>query len=89
MWFWYYFIYIPYNIFNNEIVFLVNILGIKEFQVLSDSFFQIFSIIRMVCMSCSIIFIFLSLLYSILLITVLVQYMDFIGTMIVVQEELL
>lgn len=89
MWFWYYFIYILYNIFNNEIVFLVNILGIKEFQVLSDSFFQIFSIIRMVCMSCSIIFIFLSLLYSILLITVLVQYMDFIGTMIVVQEELL
>ena len=78
-----------FYLYYNEIVFLVNILGIKEFQVLSDLFFQIFSIIRMVCMSCSIIFIFLSLLYSILLITVLVQYMDFIGTMIVVQEELL
>ena len=61
-----------------EIVFLVTICGTKEFQVLSDSSFQIFSIIRIICLSISITFIFLSLLYSILLISVLSQYLELV-----------
>lgn len=58
---------------------MITICGKKEFQVLSDSSFQILNVIRTVCFSISIAFIFLSLIYAILLIVVLVQYMDLIG----------
>ena len=64
-----------------EIICLISICGIKEFQVLSDSSFQILTVIRTICLSISIAFIFLSLLYSILLIATLVQYINLIVIM--------
>ena len=62
-----------------EIVFMSTICGKKEFQVLSDSSFQTFTVIRTVCLYISIVFIFLSLLYSILLTATLSQYVNLLG----------
>ena len=58
---------------------MVTIWGTKEFQVLSDSSFQMFSIIRTICLTCSIILIFLSVLYTILLIVALATYINLVG----------
>ena len=57
-----------------EIIFMITICGIKEFQVLSDRTFKVFDIIRILCITFSTILIFLSILYSILLVIVFVQY---------------
>ena len=61
-----------------EIVFLIFVCGIKEYKVLPDSTFNIFNIIKIICITLSTIFIFLSILYSVLLVVVLVQYIKLV-----------
>ena len=57
-----------------EIVFLIFARGIKEYQVLPNTIFNIFNIIRIVCISLSTLLIFLSILYGILLVVAVLQY---------------
>ena len=57
---------------------MIAICGIKEFQVLSDTVFKVFNAIRMLCITFSTILIFLSILYSILLVVVIAQYLHLI-----------
>ena len=61
-----------------EIIFMITICGIKEYQVLSDTAFKVFNAIRILCITLSTIFIFLSILYSVLLVVVLVQYIKLV-----------
>lgn len=61
-----------------QIIFLVFSCGIKQYQVLSSNIFNIFKIIKFVCIILSSIFIALSLIYGILLHVSLFQYGDFI-----------
>ena len=57
-----------------EIVFLIFSWGIKEFKILPDKTFNIFNIIKIMCITFSIIFIFLSALYGVLLVWVFCEY---------------
>ena len=57
-----------------EIVFLIFIRGTKEYQVLPNTTFNIFNIIKILCITFSIIFIFLSVLYGFLLVVAYIQY---------------
>ena len=57
-----------------EILFLIYICGIKEYQILPTTLYKIFNIIRIICITLSTIFIFLSVLYSSLLSVALRQY---------------
>ena len=61
-----------------EIIFMITICGIKEFQVLSDKTYKVFDTIRILCITFSTILIFLSILYSILLVVVIAQYLHLI-----------
>ena len=61
-----------------NIIFLIFACGIKEYQVLSDKIFKIFNITKMICTILSIIFIFLSVIYAILLAVALVQYIGLV-----------
>ena len=56
-----------------EILFLIFVCGIKEYKVLSTKMYNIFNIIKIVCIILSTLFIFLSVLYSALLIVALFQ----------------
>ena len=56
-----------------EILFLIFVCGIKEYKVLSTKMYNIFNIIKIVCIILSTLFIFLSVLYSALLIVALLQ----------------
>ena len=57
-----------------NIIFLIFVCGIKEYKVLPDTTFNIFNIIKITCTILSTIFIFLSVLYAILLVVALIQY---------------
>ena len=57
-----------------EIVFLIFACGIKEYQVLSNTAFTVFNALKILCITISTILIFLSILYGILLIIALIQY---------------
>ena len=57
-----------------EIVFLVLICGDREYKVLPTTTFNILNVIKIICQALSIIFIFLSLLYGVLLAAVLYQF---------------
>ncbi len=57
-----------------EIVFLIFSWGIKEFKILPDKTFNIFNIIKIMCITFSTIFIFLSALYGVLLVWVFCEY---------------
>ncbi len=57
-----------------EIVFLIFSCGIKEFKILPDNTFNIFNIIKIMCITFSTIFIFLSALYGVLLVWVFCEY---------------
>ena len=61
-----------------EIVFLVFICGNKEFTPVTVTQFKAFSIIKCVCIALSVIFIFLSITYGILLVISLIQYLAII-----------
>ena len=58
-----------------EILFLIFVCGIKEYKVMSTKMYNIFNIIKIVCIILSTLFIFLSVLYSALLIVALLQKM--------------
>ena len=62
-----------------EIVYLVFIRGIKEFQLLPTKIYNLFNIIKIVVYALAIVFIFLGILYSFLLMGVLIQYIGFMG----------
>ena len=62
-----------------EIIFLIFTCGIKEYKVLPNNTFIIFNILKIVCITLSTLFIFLSLLYAILLIVVLAQYINLLS----------
>ena len=62
-----------------EIILMITICGIKEFQVLSDKTYKVFDTIRILCITFSTILIFLSILYSILLVIVFVQYIKLLN----------
>ena len=57
-----------------EIVFLIFACGIKEYQVLSNTAFTVFNALKILCITISTTLIFLSVLYGILLIVALVEY---------------
>ena len=57
-----------------EIVFLVLICGDREYKVLPTTTFNILNVIKIICQALSIIFIFLSLLYGVLLAVALSQF---------------
>ena len=61
-----------------EIIFIIFTCGIKEYTVLSNNTFNIMNILKIACITLSTIFIFLSILYSILLIIALIQYIGLI-----------
>ena len=62
-----------------EIIFLIFACGIKEYKVLPNNTFNIFNILKIICITLSTIFIFLSVLYSILLVVIFVQYLNLVG----------
>ena len=64
-----------------EIVYLFFIRGIKEFQLMETKIYNIFNIIRIVVYALAIAFIFLSILYSCLLIGALAQYISLINNL--------
>ena len=59
------------------IVYLIFVCGIKETQILTTTVFNIFYYVKLVVEILAIIFIFLSILYSILIVVVLVEYINF------------
>jgi hypothetical protein len=59
------------------IVYLIFVCGIKETQILTTTVFNIFYYVKLVVEILAIIFIFLSILYSILIVVVLVEYVSF------------
>ena len=61
-----------------NIIFLIFVCGIKEYKVLPDTTFNIFNIIKIICSTLSTIFIFLSVLYSVLLFVALAQYISLV-----------
>ena len=61
-----------------EIVFLIFSWGNKEFTPVTITQFKVFSIIKGVCIALSVIFIFLSIVYGILLVVSLIQYLGII-----------
>ena len=61
-----------------EIVFLIFACGIKEYQVLSNTAFTVFNALKILCITISTILIFLSILYGILLIVALVEYITLV-----------
>ena len=65
----------PIIFFVAEIVFLVFSCGDKEFTPLSGTTFKVLNAIKIICLTFSIIFIFLSILYGNLLAVALYQYM--------------
>lgn len=58
-----------------EIVCTIFTCGNKEYTVVTPTIFNIFNIIKIICITLSTIFIFLSVLYGILLIVALIQYL--------------
>ena len=64
----------PFIFLVLEIVFLIFSSGIKEYQVLSNKAFSVFNALKILCITISTILIFLSILYGILLIIALIQY---------------
>jgi hypothetical protein len=58
-----------------EIVCIIFTCGNKEFTVVTPTVFNVFNIIKIICITLSTIFIFLSVLYGILLIITLIQYL--------------
>ena len=64
-----------------EIVYLVFAWGTKEFQIMSTTTFNILNGVKIGVYTFSIIFIFLSLLYGILLFAAFIQWMMFLGIM--------
>ena len=62
-----------------NIIFLIFVCGIKEYKVLPDTTFNIFNTIKIICSTLSTIFIFLSVLYAVLLVVALVQYISLVG----------
>ena len=62
-----------------EIIFLIFACGIKEYKVLPNNTFNILNTLKIICITLSTIFIFLSILYGILLVVIFVQYFNLIG----------
>lgn len=62
-----------------EILFIIFTCGIKENQVLKTNVFNILNILKLICITISTILIFLSVLYAILLIVVMAQYLSLVG----------
>ena len=62
-----------------EIVFLVFSCGIKEFKVLPSSTFNVLNALKIFCITISIILIFLSVLYGILLVIAIAQYISLVN----------
>ena len=62
-----------------EIIFLIFACGIKEYKVLPNNTFNILNTLKIICITLSTIFIFLSILYGILLVVIFVQYLNLIG----------
>ena len=61
-----------------EIVFLIFACGNKEFTPVTATLFKAFSIIKSICIALSVIFIFLSIAYGVLLVISLIQYLAII-----------
>ena len=62
-----------------EIIFLIFACGIKEYKVLPNNTFNILNILKIICITLSTIFIFLSILYAVLLVVIFVPYLNLIG----------
>jgi hypothetical protein len=62
-----------------EIIFLVYSCGIKEYKVLPTTTFSVLNGLKILCITISTILIFLSVLYGILLVIALVQYMALVS----------
>jgi hypothetical protein len=62
-----------------EIVFLVFAWGNKEFTPLPEKTFKVLEVIKTICLTFSVIFIFLSILYGILLVIAFYQYFNIVG----------
>lgn len=62
-----------------SIVFVIFTCGIKEYQILSNTIFNILNIMKIICITLTSIFSILSLLYAILMIAVLIQYINLIN----------
>ena len=64
-----------------EIVFLIFIRGIKEYQVLPNNTFNALNIIKILCITISTVFIFLSIFYGAILVLTFVQYINLVPVM--------
>ena len=80
LWKWYRsnFICIPCIFLICEIVFLVFSYGNKEFTPLPITTFKVLNAIKIICLTLSIIFIFLSIIYGVILVFALFQYYTFV-----------
>ena len=63
-----------------SIVFLIYVCGNKEYTVLSIKTYSIFNTIKIICITISSIFVFLSVIYAALLLIALVQYLALVHT---------
>lgn len=62
-----------------SILFLIYVCGNKEYTVLATKTYSIFNIIKIICITISSIFVFLSVLYAALLLITLIQYLALVG----------